>query len=81
MSQSKTGSPKSPKSSDENLKCDAVFSSPSKSGRSPPTNKSSPGNKSLSLVERLAQSTRGKSSLTSKSPASKSPPTSPNSSG
>lgn len=74
MSQTKnnTGSPKSPKMHDDGLKSDGA-SSPSKSVRSPSTTKSSPG-KSLSLAERLSQSTRGKSNPALKSPVSKSPP-------
>lgn len=77
MSQSKTtiGSPKSPKSPDDNLKSSGS-SSPSKS--SPSSAKSSPGSsKSLTLSERLAQSTRGKSNPALKSQVSKSSPTSP----
>lgn len=80
MSQSKTGSPKSSKSSDDNSKSDGS-STPPKTVRSPSSTKSSPGsNKSLSLAERLAQSTRGKSNSTLKSPVSKSSPTSSNAS-
>lgn len=84
MSQSKItpGSPKSPKSPDDHSKSDgASLSSPPKSGCSPSSAKSSPGNaKPFSLAERLAQSTnRGKSSPTPRSPVSKSPPISPNS--
>ncbi|XP_003246078.1 uncharacterized protein LOC100160598 isoform X2 [Acyrthosiphon pisum] len=80
MSQQKTtiGSPKSPKSSDENSKSDSASSSPSKSGRSPSSTKSSPGgNKSPSLAERLAQSNKAKLNQSLRSPVSKSPPTSP----
>jgi hypothetical protein len=80
MSQSKTGSPKGSKSPDDNSKSDGV-STPPKSVRSPSSTKSSPSsNKSLSLAERLAQSTRGKSNPTLKSPVSKSSPASPNAS-
>lgn len=82
MNQSKTGSPKSPKSPGDNSKSDGASSSPLKSVRSPSSTKSSPGSaKSLSLAERLAQSTRGKSNPLLKSPVSKSSPTSPNISG
>jgi len=81
MSQSKiTGSPKSPKSSDDNSKSDCALSSPSKSGNSPSSIKSSPGNNKSFLAERLAQSTRVKSNPLLKSPISKSSPTSPNTS-
>lgn len=79
MNQSKTSSPKSPRTPDDNSKPDGISSSPSKSGRSPSSTKSSPGiNKSMSLAERLAQSKKSSSPL-SKSPTSKSAPTSPNS--
>ncbi|XP_022162747.1 uncharacterized protein LOC111028416 isoform X2 [Myzus persicae] len=80
MSQQKTttGSPKSPKSSDDNSKSESASSSPSKSGRSPSSTKSSPGsNKSPSLAERLAQSNKAKLNQSLRSPVSKSPPTSP----
>jgi len=80
MSQQKTttGSPKSPKSSDDNLKSDSASSSPSKSGRSPSSTKSSPGSsKSPSLAERLAQSNKAKLNQSLRSPVSKSSPTSP----
>lgn len=81
MNQSKTGSPKSPKSPGDNSKSDGT-SSPLKSVRSPSSTKSSPGStKTLSLAERLAQSTRGKTNSSLKSPVSKSSPTSPNISG
>lgn len=80
MSQQKTttGSPKSPKSPDDNTKSDSSSSSPSKSGRSPSSTKSSPGSiKSPSLAERLAQSNKAKLNQSSRSPVSKSSPTSP----
>jgi len=71
MSQSKTtGSPKSPKSLDDN----------SKSGSSPSSIKSSPGNNKSFLAEKLAQSVRVKPNPLLKSPVSKSSPTSPNTS-
>lgn len=82
MSQSKTtiGSPKSPKS-DDSQKFDSASSSPSKPGRLSSSIKSSSGNgTSFSLAERLAQSTKTKLSLSPKSPGTKSPSTSPNSS-
>ncbi|XP_025206478.1 uncharacterized protein LOC112602557 isoform X2 [Melanaphis sacchari] len=80
MSQQKTttGSPKSPKSPDDSSKSDNASSSISKSGRSPSSTKSSPGSiKSPSLAERLAQSNKVKLNQSSKSPVSKSSPTSP----
>ncbi|XP_050429463.1 uncharacterized protein LOC126838796 isoform X2 [Adelges cooleyi] len=79
MSQSKTStsSPKSSKPADDS-KAECSSPSSSKSGRSPSSAKSSPSsNKSLSIAERLAQSTRGKST-NPRSPVSKSPPSSPN---
>uniref|UniRef100_A0A2S2NFS7 Methenyltetrahydrofolate synthase domain-containing protein n=1 Tax=Schizaphis graminum TaxID=13262 RepID=A0A2S2NFS7_SCHGA len=80
MSQQKTttGSPKSPKSPDDNSKSDSASSSPSKSGRSPSSTKSSPGSiKSPCLAERLAQSNKAKVNQSLRSPVSKSSPTSP----
>lgn len=80
MSQQKntTGSPKSPKSSDDNSKSDSASSSPSKSGRFPSSTKSSPGSiKSPSLAERLAQSNKAKLNQSSRSPVSKLSPTNP----
>jgi len=77
MSQQKTttGSPKSPKSPDDNSKSDSASSSPSKSGRS--STKSSPGSIKSSLAERLAQSNKAKVNQSLRSPVSKSSPTSP----
>jgi len=79
MSQMKTatGSPKSPKSPDDNLKSDGASSSPSKSGHLSLV-KPSLGNTKSVLAERLAQSARGKSNPLLKSPVSISSPTSPN---
>jgi hypothetical protein len=79
MSQQKTttGSPKSPKSPDDNSKSDSASSSPSKSGRSPSSTKSSPGSIKSSLAERLAQSNKAKVNQSLRSPVSKSSPTSP----
>lgn len=80
MSQQKTttGSPKSPKSPEDNSKSDSGSSSPSKSGRSPSSIKLSPGSiKSPTLAERLAQSNKAKLNQSLRSPVSKSPPTSP----
>lgn len=77
MSQQKTttGSPKTPKSPDDNSKSDNASPSPSKSGRSPSSAKSSPGsNKSPNLAERLAQSNKAKLNQSLRSPVSKSPP-------